>query len=107
MVIEWLKFRVPASQRERYIQLDDEIWTSALQGYPGFLSKETWISPVDEEVVIFVIRWRTREDWKAIPEAQLAEIGTRFDEALGFEYSFEESKEFQVRRFPVVQETAR
>ena len=100
MVIEWLTFRVPAAERERFIQVDDEIWTAALQTYPGFISKETWISPVEEEAIIFVIRWHTREEWKAIPEADLAAIETRFNEALDFDYTLEESKEFQVRRFP-------
>lgn len=101
MVIEWLKVRVPAAQRERYIQVDDQIWTPALQQYPGFMGKETWISPEDDEVVIFVIRWRSREDWFAIPEDELAEINTRFDAAIDFSYTMEHSKEFQVRRFPV------
>ncbi len=102
MVIEWLKFRVPATQRERYIQVDDEIWTPALKAYPGFISKETWIDPADDSSVIFVIRWRTREDWKAIPEADLEAITAQFDAALGFEYTMETSAEFQVRRFPIV-----
>lgn len=107
MVIEWLQFRVPAESRERFIQLDDQIWTAALRTYPGFLSKETWISPEDEAVITFVIRWRTREEWKAIPEAALTAIGNRFDTALGFDYAFEVSKEFQVRRFPVTSESSR
>jgi uncharacterized protein (TIGR03792 family) len=102
MVIEWLKFRVPADRRETYIRLDNEIWTPFLKSYSGFISKETWIDPEDEAVIIFVIRWRTREEWFAIPEAALAEVRERFDKALAFEYTLEESKEFQVRRFPVL-----
>ncbi|NEQ44404.1 MAG: TIGR03792 family protein [Leptolyngbya sp. SIOISBB] len=101
MVIEWLKFRMSAENRERYIRIDDEIWTPALKQYDGFISKETWISPDDPEVVIFVIRWETREQWFSIPEDELAEINTRFDNALGFDYTFEVSQEYQVRRFPV------
>ena len=54
--------------------------------------------------MIFVIRWRTREEWFAIPEADLAEITARFDAAIDFEYTMEASQEFQVRRFPVSQE---
>lgn len=100
MVIEWLRFQVPADQRERYIQVDDEIWTPALQTYPGFISKETWIAPDDEGAVILVIRWRTREEWKTIPEEDLVAIEARFDAALDFEYTMTESREFQVRRFP-------
>ncbi|HEY9888192.1 MAG TPA: TIGR03792 family protein [Candidatus Obscuribacterales bacterium] len=107
MVIEWLQVRTAAAHRERYIQVDDEIWTPALQRYAGFLSKETWISPEDEEVVIFVIRWRSREEWFGIPEAELTAVNERFDAALGFDYSLEISREYQVRRFPVQGEAPR
>lgn len=107
MIIEWLKFQVPADQREQFVQIDDEIWTAALQGYPGFLAKETWISPEEETAVILVIRWRTRQEWKAIPADELADIEARFDAAVDFEYSMQESKEFQVRRFPVNATTLR
>lgn len=107
MVIEWLKVRVPAEMRERYIRIDDEIWTPALKQYAGFISKETWISPEDPEIVMFVIRWETREQWYSIPENELAEITARFDTAFGAAYTMEESKEYQVRRFPVGVESAR
>jgi len=107
MVIEWLKVRVQAPQRERYIRIDDEIWTPALQQYAGFISKETWIAPDDPEIVVFVIRWETEEQWFAIPEDQLAEVGARFDAAFGADYTLEASKKYQVRRFPVSPESAR
>jgi len=107
MVIEWLKVRVTSDQRERYIRVDDEIWTPALRQYDGFLSKETWIDPEDPEVIIFVIRWETREQWHSIPEDELTEVTNRFDEAFGADYTMAESKEYQVRRFPVSPDSAR
>ncbi|MBX2866197.1 MAG: TIGR03792 family protein [Leptolyngbyaceae cyanobacterium MAG.088] len=96
MVIEWLKFRLDPSQRDRYLALDDEIWTSALATYPGFLDKTTWLDPDHDDEVIFVISWATREQWKAIPEPDLEEINQRFDQALGFDYEMIESREFIV-----------
>ncbi len=96
MVIEWLKFRVEPAQRDRYLAIDDEIWTSALASYPGFLDKTTWLDPTHDDQVIFVIAWATREQWKAIPEDDLDEINQRFDTALGFDYELLESKEFNV-----------
>lgn len=96
MVIEWLKFRVDATQRDRYLAIDDEIWTSALKTYPGFLDKTTWLDPNHEDEVIFVIAWSTREQWKAIPEDDLEQINQRFDAALGISYDLLESKEFTV-----------
>lgn len=96
MVIEWLKFKVPETQRDRYLEIDNEIWTSALATYPGFLDKTTWLDPHHADEVIFVIAWATREQWKAIPENDLDNINQRFDEALGFDYEMIESKEFVV-----------
>ncbi len=96
MVIEWLKFRVEPAQRDRYLSIDNEIWTSALASYPGFLDKTTWLDPNHDDEVIFVIAWATREQWKAIPEDELDEINQRFDAALGFDYELLESKEFNV-----------
>lgn len=96
MVIEWLKFRVPNAQRARYLAIDDEIWTSALATYPGFLDKTTWLDPNQDDEVVFVISWATREQWKAIPEDDLMQINQRFDQALGFDYEMLESKEFIV-----------
>ncbi|MEM7066109.1 MAG: TIGR03792 family protein [Cyanobacteria bacterium P01_B01_bin.77] len=96
MVIEWLKFRVDAAQRDRYLAIDDEIWTSALATYPGFLDKTTWLDPKHDDEVIFVISWATREQWQAIPEEELEQINQRFDAALGLDYEMLESKEFIV-----------
>ena len=96
MVIEWLKFKVDSEQRDRYLAIDDEIWTPALAAYPGFLDKVTWLDPNHDDEVIFVISWATREQWKAIPEEDLNEINQRFDTALGFDYEMLESKEFNV-----------
>ncbi|MEM9979557.1 MAG: TIGR03792 family protein [Cyanobacteria bacterium P01_D01_bin.2] len=96
MVIEWLKFKVDPTQRSRYLAIDEQIWTSALETYPGFLDKTTWLDPAHDDEVIFVIAWATREQWKAIPESELEQINQRFDAALGFDYTMLESKEFNV-----------
>ena len=101
MVIEWLVFQMEPIHRATFIERDTEIWTVALQDYPGFLSKEVWIAPDSPDQVILVIRWATREQWKAIPESDLAIIAAAFDQALGFDYAMVSSDEYQVRRFPV------
>lgn len=101
MVVEWLEFRVAADQRERYVQVDDDIWTPTLQRYPGFISKETWLDAEDAERVVLMIRWRSREEWQAIPESDLAQVEAMFDQALGIPYELVVGRSFQVRRFPV------
>lgn len=100
MVIEWLTFEMAPENRSAFIERDTEIWTAALSRYPGYVSKEVWIAPDADNRVTMVIRWASREQWKAIPEAVLTQVTDRFDRAVGFDYSMVESKEYQVRRFP-------
>ncbi|MBW4562073.1 MAG: TIGR03792 family protein [Mojavia pulchra JT2-VF2] len=100
MVIELLKFKIAPNMREKCIQKDAEIWTTALAQYPGFLGKEVWINPHDSTEVIFIIRWASREQWQAIPQTDLEAIENKFAQALGDTYKLVESAEYQVREFP-------
>ena len=100
MVIELLKFQISPELQEKYILMDAEIWTAALAKYPGFISKEVWINPNDSKEVVLVIRWETREHWKAIPQSDLEAIATQFDTALAKSYPIVEFAEYQVRKFP-------
>ena len=101
MVIEWLTFRVKPELREEFIKKDEAIWTATLSQQDGFLSKEVWIAPDREDRVFFVIRWQTREQWKAVPMKLLAETDKQFMSAIGKKnYKMLESKEYNVRKFP-------
>ncbi|MBW4670629.1 MAG: TIGR03792 family protein [Cyanomargarita calcarea GSE-NOS-MK-12-04C] len=100
MVIELLRVKVPPNVREKYILKDAEIWTTALAGYPGFLGKEVWINPNDSTEVMMIIRWATKEHWKAIPHADLEAVDAKFTQAMGESYPFMETGEYQVRKFP-------
>lgn len=103
MVIEWLTFAVDPAHRETFIQMDNDIWTASLSQYPGFISKEVWISPDLFDQVVCVMRWQTREQWKAIPPADLEAIDQRFKAALqGISYRLVDAREYQVRRYPAL-----
>lgn len=101
MVIEWLKVRVSTELREKFIQKDAEIWTTALSSYPGFLNKEVWINPEAPTEVILMIRWATLEEWKAVPPERLVEIEQRFTQELGEQQEIIEAAQYQVRKFPL------
>ncbi|MGV2827073.1 TIGR03792 family protein [Myxosarcina sp. GI1(2024)] len=100
MVIEWLKFRVAPETREKFIRQDEAIWTATLSQQPGFVGKEVWLDPSKSNEVIFVIRWQSRQQWKAVPLEVLTATDRQFAEAMGgTQYKMLESKEFQIRKF--------
>ncbi|WP_107666604.1 TIGR03792 family protein [Cyanothece sp. BG0011] len=100
MVIEWLTFQVSPESRDIFIQSDNEIWTPVLAKFPGFLGKEVWISPNIPEEITIIIRWQTREQWKAIPLDILEETEQTFAQRMqNYSYEMTESKEYQVRKF--------
>jgi uncharacterized protein (TIGR03792 family) len=101
MVIEWLKFKVTPEVREKFIQQDEEIWTATLAKFPGFLGKEIWIKPNTSDELVIVIRWQTRENWKAVPIDVLSETDKKFSQAMGKNtYQMIETGEYQIRKFP-------
>ncbi|MEG4168344.1 MULTISPECIES: TIGR03792 family protein [unclassified Microcoleus] len=95
MVIEWLKFQVPPEKWEAFIQRDEEVWTAGLRSLPGFLGKETWVDPVQNEVVI-LIRWQTRELWKSVSQSTIDELDAKMGD---LQIAIAESREYQVRKF--------
>lgn len=95
MVIEWLKFKVPQEKWEAFIQRDEEVWTAGLKSLPGFLGKETWVDPVENEVVM-LIRWETRELWKSVPQSTIDELDAKMGE---LQMPIAESCEYQVHKF--------
>lgn len=100
MVIEWLKFRVQPEVREKFVEQDQAIWTKALATQSGFLSKEIWINPDIADEIIVVIRWQTREQWKAIAPELLAQTEEIFKASMGKDsYEMTEAKEHHIRKF--------
>ncbi|MGL4321505.1 MAG: TIGR03792 family protein [Paracoccaceae bacterium] len=83
MVIEWLRFTVPVVDQARYLAADAEIWTVALAGNPGFLGKEVWVRNDDPTSVNLIIKWASREEWKAVPAGLLAKTDAAFQAAMG------------------------
>ncbi len=79
VVVELLIVEVTAEDREEYLQIDREVWTKAIAQFPGFINKEVWLNPYAPTEVILVIRWRSRQEWKAISVQLLEEIERQFD----------------------------
>jgi uncharacterized protein (TIGR03792 family) len=96
MVIEWLRFTVPVADQARYVACDRDIWTVALAGNAGFLGKEVWVRHDDPTCLNLVIRWASREEWKAVPGALLAATDAAFRAAMGRDYPVLECIDYEV-----------
>ena len=96
MVIEWLQFRVDETAVEEFIERDREIWTAALEQYPGFIKKEVWTNPNDPAQVIVIVYWQTIEQWHAIPADALAVTEAEFNTAMGDGQGHGEAKRYEL-----------
>jgi len=95
MVIEWLRFKVPPEKWEQFILRDQEVWTTGLKSFPGYLGKEVWVDAVENEVVM-LIRWETKEQWKSVPQSIIDELDAKMGD---LQMPIAESREYQVRKF--------
>lgn len=108
MVIEWLKYRVDPQIREKFIDVDYQIWTQALAQSSGYLGKEVWLNPQADDEVDLIVKWETREQWSAVPQDLLMQTEERFKAAMGSDrYELIEVKERHVRKFPITPNPAR
>ena len=77
-VIEQLRLRVPEPHRELWLQAEANSWQPWLEQQQGFLGRDLFWDPQREEGLL-LIRWTTREQWKAIPQAEVLRVQARFE----------------------------
>ena len=79
VVVEHLRIKVPADGRQAWLEAEQGSWEPWLQKQDGFLGRELlWDSAREEGTLL--IRWASREQWKAIPEAEVEAMQERFEE---------------------------
>ena len=77
-VIEQLRLRVPEPHRELWLQAEASSWQPWLEQQQGFLGRDLFWDPQREEGLL-LIRWTSREQWKAIPQAEVLRVQGRFE----------------------------
>jgi uncharacterized protein (TIGR03792 family) len=77
-VVEHLRLKVPAATRSAWLEAERLSWEPWLRGRPGFMGRELLWDPERQEGVL-LIRWRTRQAWKTIPQAEIDAVQERFD----------------------------
>jgi len=95
IVIEWLRFSVPIELREAFIQKDEEVWTTRLYGFSGFIGKEVWLDSSTSDVVL-VVHWSSFEAWHSIPKTEISRLRTMMGD---LDLPVVESHAYQVRKF--------
>ena len=79
-VVEHLRVKVPAEARQEWIAAEANSWEPWLAQQKGFLDRQLLWDPATEEGTL-LIRWASREQWKAIPPAELDAVQERFEQA--------------------------
>ena len=78
-VIEHLKLKVPEAARQAWLEAERGSWEPWLARQQGFLGRDLLWNPETEEGTL-LIRWRSREAWKAIPEQEVTAVQQRFEQ---------------------------
>jgi uncharacterized protein (TIGR03792 family) len=83
MVIEWLRFRVLAGERDRFLAADTAIWTPFLAGCTGYVRKVVWCDRERSNEVVMLVYWESYTLWKAVDPGELARVEDSFKQAIG------------------------
>lgn len=77
-VVEHLRIKVPAEARAVWLDAEQGSWEPWLAQQDGFLGRDLLWDEATEEGTL-LIRWATRDQWKAIPSAEVARVQERFE----------------------------
>ena len=77
-VIEQLRLQVPAAHRELWLQAEARTWQPWLEQQDGFEQRSLYWDPMREEGLL-LIKWASRAQWKAIPEAEVLRVQALFE----------------------------
>jgi len=78
-VVEHLRIKVPAEARQAWLEAERGSWEPWLAEQEGYLGRDLLWDPAREEGTL-LIRWASREQWKAIPLAEVEAVQERFEQ---------------------------
>ena len=78
-VVELLRLGVPAAHYRAWLEAEKASWEPWLAEQPGFQGRQLlWDRQRQEGTLL--IRWASRDQWKAIPEAEVGRVQERFEQ---------------------------
>ena len=79
VVVEHLRIKVHAEARQAWLQAEQGSWEPWLAQQDGFVGRDLlWDAEREEGTLL--IRWASRDQWKAIPEQEVAMVQARFEQ---------------------------
>jgi uncharacterized protein (TIGR03792 family) len=78
-VVEHLRVKVPAEARQAWLEAERDSWDPWLQRQQGYLGRDLLWDPEREEGTL-LIRWASRDQWKAIPQQEVEAVQERFEQ---------------------------
>ena len=78
-VVEHLRIQVPSEGRQAWLEAERGSWEPWLARQEGFIGRDLLWDPETEEGTL-LIRWRSREAWKAIAELEVEAVQERFEQ---------------------------
>jgi uncharacterized protein (TIGR03792 family) len=79
VVVEILRLKVPAADREAWLRAERQSWEPWLQKQSGFLERRIYWDATSEEGVL-LIHWASRHQWQGIAAAEVERVQERFDQ---------------------------
>jgi uncharacterized protein (TIGR03792 family) len=78
-VVEHLRVKVPAEARQAWLDAERGSWEPWLAQQEGYLGRDLlWDAEREEGTLL--IRWASREQWKAIPLGEVEAVQERFEQ---------------------------
>jgi len=81
VTVEMLQLAVPADRRDAWLTAEAQVWQPWLEQQQGYLGRDLYWDPEAEQAYV-LIRWRSRQEWKAIAEKEVAAVQARFVAAI-------------------------
>ena len=78
-VIEHLRVQVPRESRQAWLKAEHGSWEPWLAKQKGFIGRELLWDPQSEQATL-LIRWSSRDAWKAIPQQEVEAVQERFEQ---------------------------
>lgn len=79
VVVEVLRLKVPAVDREPWLEAERQSWEPWLRRQSGFLERRIYWDAAGEEGLL-LIHWASRRQWQGIADAEVQRVQQRFDE---------------------------